>query len=366
MHIHQKRISRYNLYPTETTAKRKGSGYIDPKSYIYSGMDLRRVQQVASGTLLVSLPRDWCNRNQITKGSTLTLETDSDDSLILSPLRSATKEPSEYTIELLSKDPTYISNKITSAYLLGYDLVRVQGRGRIVYELREMVKKVLRQLVGLEIVEEDANSITAQYLLEPGSLSPEKLFRRMHTLVAGMYRDVLVSILEGDTSLGKAAAERDDEVDRLYFLIVRVIRTAAVNSQLARRFNTNAIDLLDYRVAANMMEAVGDAAVEMLVKTPTGRGSLNPYKKDLMAAVSILESLQDEAVKVFTRKSADTHQRIVQLDSEFKNITRRIREAATDPEIIPSLIQITSSLEKISSHLLDIADLSSSLYPSVR
>jgi len=85
-----------------------------------------------------------------------------------------------------------------------------------------------------------------------------------------------------------------------------------------------------------------------------------------MAAVSILESLQDEAVKVFTRKSADTHQRIVQLDSEFKNITRRIREAATDPEIIPSLIQITSSLEKISSHLLDIADLSSSLYPSVR
>jgi phosphate uptake regulator len=329
-------------------------------------MDIRRVQQVASGTLLVSLPKEWCKRNQISRGSTVSLETGSDYSLILSPLRPGEKGPSEYVVELPAGDPAYVSNKITAAYLLGYDVVKVEGSGRMAYELRETVKKVLRQLVGLEIVEEDANSITAQYLLESGSLSPEKLFRRMHTLVAGMYRDVLDSILEDDKGLGKAAAERDDEVDRLYFLIVRVIRTAAGNLQLARKFNTTAVDLLDYRVAANMMEAVGDAAVEMLAKTPTTRRSLRPYRKDLIAATSVLEGLQDEAVKAFIKKHTDPPRRVVQLATEFKNVMNRIREAAIDGEDIPSLLQVTSSLEKISSYLLDIADLSSPLYPSVR
>ena len=50
---------------------------------------------------------------------------------------------------------------------------------------------------------------------------PEKILRRNFAIVAGMIRDVAHSLIGGDLQLAKSVVARDDESNRLYFLLVR-------------------------------------------------------------------------------------------------------------------------------------------------
>ena len=58
-------------------------------------------------------------------------------------------------------------------------------------------------------------------------------------------------------------SNRDVEVNRQYFLLVRLIRSTLVDKRLANAFNLENIDILDYRVAANLLENAGDSIVEL-------------------------------------------------------------------------------------------------------
>src|SRR5208337_3541603 len=121
---------------------------------------------------------------------------------------------------------------------------------------------VIRRLVGLEMMDEDSKSITLQFLPEPSTLDPEKIVRRMGSLTRGMLRDAREALASGDRKMMSLIAERDDEVDRLYFLLVRAIRTATIDIEVARRYNLSPVECLDYRVLASFIEGLGDAIAE--------------------------------------------------------------------------------------------------------
>ena len=74
----------------------------------------------------------------------------------------------------------------------------------------KQIIQTVRHLVGLEIIEEDANSITTQFLLESETLNPKKLLERMHGLVKEMYKDAIISLIENDDQLVDVAIERDE------------------------------------------------------------------------------------------------------------------------------------------------------------
>ena len=93
----------------------------------------------------------------------------------------------------------------------------------------------MRKLVGLEIIEEDSTNIICQFLLDAGTLDIEKILRRMNTIIAGMYKDTIDLLgRSSENNIRKSVVSRDAEVDRQYFL-VRLIRSAMLNQQLATK-----------------------------------------------------------------------------------------------------------------------------------
>ena len=101
----------------------------------------------------------------------------------------------------------------------------------------------------MEIVDEDGSNIVSQFLLDANTLDPVKILRRMNGIVAGMYHDSLNLLDNKEKSIALSIASRDDEVDRQYFLLVRLIRTAIIEKKLATKLNLSNIDILDYRIA---------------------------------------------------------------------------------------------------------------------
>ncbi|MEJ2259441.1 MAG: hypothetical protein P8X78_02855, partial [Nitrosopumilaceae archaeon] len=195
---------------------------------------VRRLQKIGS-SILVSLPKEWVDANKLDKSSQVELETGQDTLSI-----SANKE-SRPTKELvisypLPKEENIVAD-ITGAYLLGYDIIQINSKSIIPGEDREKIRNSMRRLVGMEIIEEDASKINMQFLLDTTTLNPEKILKRMSSIALGMYDDVSNGLISDDKSNLQTLAKRDVEVNRQYFLLVRLIRSTLVDKRLANIFN---------------------------------------------------------------------------------------------------------------------------------
>ena len=115
----------------------------------------------------------------------------------------------------------------------------------------------MRNLIGLEIVDEDGLNMTIQFLFDAHSMNISKILKQMSSIVSGMHRDIVNAMKTRDSDIDLLVRGRDDEVNRQYFLIVRLIRTAMMDRRLASSLDLSNIDILDYRIAANHLENAG-------------------------------------------------------------------------------------------------------------
>jgi len=316
----------------------------------------RRLQKIGS-SILVSLPKEWIKHNKLDKGNTVVVEVGKDNALAVYPSGTEQEEAKEVVIPYPSPYAEAIVNEITGAYLLGYDLIKVKGNSHISYDDREMIKGVIGKMVGIEIVDEDASNITAQFLLDATTLDPEKILYRMGSIVSGMYKDTLASLTNRDSNILKIIARRDDEVDRQYFLLVRLIRSAMMDQKLASKLNLSNIDILDYRIAANLFEAAGDATVE-LAKAITDVGQLKK-SGDLKDAGELIDTIQNTAIRAFAKKNRADSIKAIKQYARFNGLLDSAKQNTP-----ANMLNIIYAMDKIARCWIDVVDLVKPLPPA--
>lgn len=317
-------------------------------------------------TLLVSLPKDWVNSTSLRKGSVLSIENSADGGLLLYPFERGVKGEKEIDIEYPSRfEPPSVSGEITGAYLLGYDLIKIKGKYRISSTDRENAISAIKKLIGLEIVEEDALSITCQFLVDNTAVEPSKIFRRISSIVRAMISDSIKQLTSDQSDFRfESVAKRDDEVDRLHFLIVRLIRTAVRDPRAAGKFGLSAIDCLDYRVASGSLETAGDFAVELSNAISEITSVQEKAKRDLVSISDALDSIEDGAVRGFVAKDYTLTREVLQKYSEFESMLSLFREQYGSSKNYALLLHIIDILERIARCERDIADLVSPMKPA--
>lgn len=321
-------------------------------------MDARKVLEMGGGTLLVSLPKDWAKRNGVKKGATVAVDELSARKLIVRPIEDVAEKPREIEIGYPGEDLSVVINDITGAYLLGYDVIRIVGKKMISREDRARFKATMARLVGLEIMDEDAKRVTVQFLLESSAIVPEKIVRRMSSILDGMLRDIAEGLTKGDSKLLALVAERDDEVDRLYFLLVRVIRAAIMRPEIAEGYGLSPVDVLDYRVLASFLESVGDAVAELSETLHRFRAS-SQLSRDLAACVLRLKQINDLATQAFISRRAGRPRTInLEVGGLANEMSQDLGRIAQIPAAQgASIAEILGSLERVSKLLVDVSDL---------
>ena len=329
-------------------------------------MQMRRLQQMGGATLLVSLPKDWARSASLRKGSLVSLEEASDGGLMIYPAQEANegKEEKEFTIAYPSKySGDNLANEITGAYLYGFDLIKIKGDRRISIEDREKIVSSIKLLIGLVVVDEDAMSITSQFLVDNTAVEPSKIFRRISSIVRAMISDTLKQLTSGEIAKFESVAQRDDEVDRLHFLLVRLIRTAIREPRAAGKFGLSAIDCLDYRVAASALETAGDYATE-LSSFVSEIGTLDKKSRSVVSEInSVLDAIQANTVRSFIQRDFDLAQTVLQEYKHFEELLRELRKYRTDT--LPNILHFVDTLERMGRCQRDIADLVSPMKSSV-
>lgn len=299
---------------------------------------------------MISLPKKWAKGLGIKKGSTLAIEVGREGTLIIYPFRKE-RGPKYVEIEYPLSSPRRLFDEMVAAYLSGYEVIKVKGNVRIDYRDREIIKDVARRLIGFEIVEENSTSITIQFLIETASLKPKRLFTRIHVITKGMYSDAITAIVEGDRELAKVVIERDDEVDRLYFLLVRLLRSVALDPSLGVEVGLSPIDCLDYRVASGILEKIGDTSVQLAKLQDREVRS----KEILRRVAGELTFMQEKAVNSFLEKSRREAEKVFEL-------FERVNNTISDSEKVNGGFELHELLRDIAKGSVDIADLVVSVY----
>ncbi len=321
-------------------------------------MDARKVLEMGGGTLLISLPKAWARKNGVKKGSTVAVDELSGRKLIVSPIEGGEEKPSEAGVEYTGENLEAVTNDITGAYLYGYQVIRVGGKSVISREDRARLKATLSRLIGLEIMDEDSKHITVQFLLEQSAIDPERMVRRMSGILEGMIKDAAEGVGKADDRLLSLVAERDDEVDRLYFLLVRTIRTATIHPEIAESYGLSTVDVLDYRVLASFLESVGDAMAE-LSKRLHGVKLPRPVSREYAGCLSLLREMNELALQTFlTRRTGRSQEAYSRMADLSKRVSEELVGITQIPEAEGSpIVETVGALERANRLLVDISDL---------
>jgi phosphate uptake regulator len=299
---------------------------------------LRKLQKIGN-TYYVAIPTKWVEENKLKKGEEILLTIRHDGNILIY----SNKLPEEKTVNI--KFDKYIDRRILSYYLLGYHTINVISDQKFAEEERKKILNTAKNLIGLEIVEETMNSITLHNLINDASINPIKLLLRLNAITSTMYVEIIKGFYEEDETLIKQVIDRDNEVDRLYFLMVRQIRSLLQNETILNKLNLTYTDCLDLRIAGLILEKIGDECVkiaEYLLNNKIGKGTLQTLKK----ITEEIQEIQERAVIRFLNKKS-----VEEIKERINFLFYRL-DSIKD---IPS--EFLFSLKNILNLIIDICDL---------
>lgn len=320
------------------------------------------VQSTGGSSYAITLPKTWVEAHKIRRGAVLLVRTADDGSLQIYPESvGGVRKPTH--VELLSGPG--IGRDIVGAYLYGYDTIRVVAARQFSEQELAEFKKWVRTLVGAEIVDETPSKIEIQIMLDPEAVAPEKVVRRQGALVLGMVEDAVKALIEGDTSLGRSVNQRDEEVDRHYFTLVRVLRTAAHDASLARRLKISPLLLIDLRMAAKFLEDAGDHAARIGREVARSHNNLmdREMKSDFLNLSKIILGMGLSPLEALLEGNSEMVYKSLEARSEFirhgESLVRKMAGYSGQLQLFKAYY----ALDRICEDFSDIAELGLPLTP---
>jgi phosphate uptake regulator len=233
-------------------------------------MNIRRIQKTGTSTMTVSLPKDWINDHGLKAGDAVIIEVLPDGTLTLDP--TVEKKEKKLAISILidnSESEEHLGRKLIGAYLAGYGNIQVKSKSgeRIPLELKRTVKEFSNMMIGPEVIEETSDAIVLHDLSDPTELPQRKCVKRMQLIVSSMHSDSMIAFETKDDTLARDVINRDSEVDRLYWMVVKQYDLILTDRKLAERIGIGPYEGLSLMLVARALERIGDHAEKIAKNT---------------------------------------------------------------------------------------------------
>lgn len=322
-------------------------------------MEGRKLQLTGGSTYVVSLPKPWVTAAGLHAGDLVFVETEPDGSISIRP-QPKERPPIRRKIfeEKGEERRDHLLRKLIGAYISGYGLIEVrfpQERGPFV---RRVAREFCRMVIGAEIIEETRNAVVMQDLSDASELSAEKGLRRMYMTVRAMLEDALLALETKDEALASDVVQRDQDVDRLYWLVVKQYHVA--HGQTLPAGGGPKVGIHDQRIVAKLLERIGDHAERIARTYPIlGEKTLDPnLMKELKAARESAVRILDAAFHALFAEDLDMANAAVDERGAHEKLIGMLSHhaAARKGEELLALAAVIDSLGRAASYAVDIAE----------
>jgi phosphate uptake regulator len=322
-------------------------------------METRKVQVTGGSTYTVSLPKEWATDNGVSAGSIV--EFHSEEELLLLTPRSE-EDRVEGTLDISGMDDDHeLARSVMTMYVSGFDVIRLEA-GRITATQRRIIRDATQGLVGLEVIEETSDRVVLQDLLDSSELSVHNAITRMRLVSLTMLADAVEALVTDDDELAQDVKERDDDVDRLWYMVSRVFRTVLRNPTAANEVGFPRDTCFDFQSSARQLERIADHATKIadlaleVEKIPERAvdpiRALEAEAREVpeMAMDALLEDDPEAAVEL----ANEARRHIVTVDGTVREVGDEIREF--DPQLAQILGLVVDSLSRTADYGGNIAE----------
>ncbi len=324
-------------------------------------MELRKLQVTGGSTHVVSLPKKWIDRNKLGRSDTVAIHEEPDGSLLLIPHSEAKAESRTLTVELPDNPPTEeVVRRLVGAYLAGADEIHVRSPGKMDPKVREIIRTVSRSLVGVEIQDEGAQSLTLMDLVGVADMDLRKTLTRMQRIARLMFDDALKALESRDVASAKDIAKRDDELDRLLWMVSKQMHALLEQPRLTAKLNVRPAEALNLFLAARSLERMGDHATKMCANVVAldGHKVGKEVLESLTTQAHVVRGLWDDAFSSLKRpdfvqasRAADAGEAASAWRANFPNLVRGL-----PPETVGPLTLIADSIDRTRGYAIDLAE----------
>src|SRR2546430_9590732 len=194
-------------------------------------MEGRKLQLTGGSTYVVSLPKHWVVDSGLKAGDAVFLETEPEGSVMIRPRPTERAHLRRRIFEEKGEERRdHLLRKLIGAYIGGFNFIEIRFRPELGPFVRRVARDFSRMVIGPEVIEETRNSVVIQDLSDTAELSAEKCLRRMHLTVRAMHEDAIAALRTRDDALARDVAQRDQDVDRLYWMVAKQYSIAHTGS----------------------------------------------------------------------------------------------------------------------------------------
>lgn len=231
------------------------------------GLEYRKVQTLGKSSFLISLPKNWVERYGIRKGDKLAIQEASNGVLriILSHQeKSKQRLVKEVIIDDLDKEE--LEAAIIGNYVMGVDNFRIiTQQESLTTSQRKTIRNSLTKLLGFRVVSESMKSIEIKNILDPHNLDVREEVKRLVLLSSLMLKDLIQALKEKNFETVNEIIEQDNEIDRSYLAMRRLLMVANNNAVIAREIGVEGSNLcIAWSIILKRIESVADYVVDIV------------------------------------------------------------------------------------------------------
>lgn len=184
-------------------------------------MEERKLTRAGNFSFTISLPKKWILNNKLSKGKSVFL-TEKEEGILVSPKKEKySPVPSRLKVNVDTSPYNGVVRDIVAGYLKNVETIEVHGK-----KLRKLALKLkehISSFSGLEIIEETSERILIKDLINLDEIIVPDLIRRIDIIIRSMLEDTRGLLLKKDSNFAKSIYLRDKEINRLVFLVSKVI-----------------------------------------------------------------------------------------------------------------------------------------------
>ncbi|MBI3027174.1 phosphate uptake regulator PhoU [Candidatus Woesearchaeota archaeon] len=176
------------------------------------------------------MPKGWVEKNNLKKGDLISINDEGFELVLSANQKEGKPDAKDIDINSKGKGLDLLKAEIISSYLNGYDTINILFDHHI--NDAPTIKEIIRNLSGLEIMEQTSSRIAAKNLINVNEISIKNIIRRMDIITRAMMEDSILCCR--GHCMYDSIHHRDVDVNRLYFLGCRATKHAMENPRIAK------------------------------------------------------------------------------------------------------------------------------------
>lgn len=325
-------------------------------------IETRKVQQTGGSSYIISLPKEWIVKHDIEKKDTLGIISQPDGNILVTP--NINSEDMEKTKEFVVDDIksyNYMFRILIGAYLMGYSKISIKSSQKFEAFIRDCITDFTQIAIGPEIIEESNTYIIIKDLLNPKEMPFHKTIKRMYILDESMHNDAISALKNNDRALAEEVIRRDNDIDRLHWLIGRQSSIVLSDIILSQKMNITLQQANHYQLISRFLERIGDHAVKIAKNALKiiDKGIDQKIIDKMVEASKIAINSLNDSYEAWLEEDIDAANQNIDNVSKLIEVCEEIplSSSQNDPEIAIAIGYIIESIRRTGEYSGDISEI---------